>query len=549
MHPSGVLILRQATLPPYREAAIEMLSTWINHLTNVTPDQCLSYFNVFGHPHIWTARGDEHLIFALQGDPLTGQLCEQYDQVLRISNTAAVSDGFIDNLRASGVISLVQCCGWQILDPKTPCNGPVSTATFVPDESRTCLDHTELEYLLQVWSFGSGISALASPRGLQDRPFVFGGQQHGWTDVTEPEMQKAVERLNKNWPEETWTLTAGTISMGPSGQLTDCLELALTRTATHIVRTFANRMRWTLIEPIGQFCPKSLGISCCPPGPLFRVYKCELRATLQHDAAFHFVQQLEQGQVIHLFQQSGLQLHWSETQTGEVQLKVQYESSFSGTHLEDDFLACLFRAYCSESSRQWTITHPGPLVPASIRLVNKCKVNFEMPCTIQVSDLQSLWEMACRWVGRSPEIRWICGARNRTLTCPIVDCIHQGKIMFYHVVRLHGGGRKQDKVVETKTQLASWMALEGIKVEETMRIIETLHSKAGLPQLQHILGIQVADRWNALELLCRKVDEPLPVPHKGPPIPKTKPSKIVSSAPDTPTYRPRAADHFVQPNQ
>ena len=104
--------------------------------------------------------------------------------------------------------------------------------------------------------------------------------------------------------------------------------------------------------------------------------------------------------------------------------------------------------------------------------------------------------------------------------------------MFYHVVRLHGGGHKQDKVVETKTQLASWMALEGIKVDDTMRIIETLHSKAGLPQLQHILGIQVADRWNALELLCRKVDEPLPVPHKGPPIPKTKPSKIVSSAPD-----------------
>ena len=181
-----------------------------------------------------------------------------HDQVLRISNTAAGSDGFIDNLRASGVISLVQCCGWQISDPKTPCNGPVSPVTFVPNKSRTCLDHTELEYLLQVWSFGSGISALASPRGLQDRPFVFGGQQHGWTDVTEPEMQKAVERLNKNWPEETWTLTAGTISMGPSGQLTDSLEPALTRTATHIVRTFANHMRWTLIEPIGQFCPKSL---------------------------------------------------------------------------------------------------------------------------------------------------------------------------------------------------------------------------------------------------------------------------------------------------
>ena len=356
-------------------------------------------------------------------------------------------------------------------------------------------------------------------------------------------MQKAVERLNKNWPEETWTLTAGTISMGPSGQLTDSLEPALTRTATHIVRTFANRMRWTLIEPIGQFCPKSFGISCCPPGPVFRVYKCELRATLQHDAAFHFVQQLEQGQVIHLFQQSGLQLHWSETQTGAVQLKVQYESSCNGTYLEDDFLACLFQAYCSESSRQFTITHPGPLVPASIRLVNKCKVNFETPRAIQVSDLQSLWEMACRWVGRSPEIRWICGARNRTLTCPIGDCIHQGKIMFYHVVRLHGGGHKQDKVVETKTQLASWMALERIKVDDTMRIIETLHSKAGLPQLQHILGIQVADRWNALELLCRKVDEPLPVPHKGPPIPKTKPSKIVSSAPDS----IQAAAIFLRP--
>ena len=135
---------------------------------------------------------------------MTGQLCEQWnfsvhDQVLRISNTATGSDGFIDNLRASGVISLAQCCGWQIIsDLKTPCNGPVSTVTFVPNESRTCLDHTELEYLLQVWSFGSGISALASPRGLQDRPFVFGGQQHGWTDVTEPEMQNAVERLNKN---------------------------------------------------------------------------------------------------------------------------------------------------------------------------------------------------------------------------------------------------------------------------------------------------------------------------------------------------------------
>ena len=262
----------------------------------------------------------------------------------------------------------------------------------MPNVSGTCLDHTELEYLLQVWSFGSGISALASPCGLHDRPFVFGGQQQGWTDATDPEMQKAVARLNKNWPEEIWTLTAGTVSMGPSGQLADRLEPAQTRTATHIVRTFASHKRWTLIEPIGQFSPRSLGISCCPPGPLFQVYKCELRATLQHDAAFYFVQQLAQGQAIHLLQQSGLQLHWSETQTGTVRLKVQYESSCNGIYLEDDFLACLFKAYCSESSRQWTTARPGPLVPASIRMVNTCKVNLEMPRTIQVSGLQSLWE-------------------------------------------------------------------------------------------------------------------------------------------------------------
>ena len=87
------------------------------------------------------------------------------------------------------------------------------------------------------------------------------------------------------------------------------------------------------------------------------------------------------------------------------------------------------------------------------------------------------------------------------------------------------------------------MVITVFKVDGTMRIIETLHSKAGLPQLQHILGIQVADRWNALELLCRKVDELLPVPHKGPPIPKTKPSKIVSSAPDS----IQAAAIFLRP--
>ena len=316
-----------------------------------------------------------------------------------------------------------------------------------------------------------------------------------------------------------------------------------TRTATHIVRTVVSQMRWTLIEPIGQFESSLLGISCCPPGPLFQAHKAELRATLQHDAAFHFVQQLEQGQAIHLLQKFGLQLYWSEAQTGTVRLKVQHASTRNGADLSNDFLACLFQAYCSESARRWASSHAGPLVPVSIRMVNKCKVNFAAPHTIFVADLQSLWEMSCRWVGQSPEIRWICGARSRTQICPLSECIHQGKITFFQVMRLHGGGHKQDKVVETKTQLASWMALEGIKVDDTMRLIETLHSKAGLPQLQHLLGVNAADRWNTFKSLCRKIDEPIPVPHKGPPIPKLKPSKIVSSAPDT----IQAAAVFLRP--
>ena len=174
-----------------------MLSTWINHLASPTQDQYLYYFNVLGHPFIWTAQGNEHLVFALQCNPSTGQMCEQWnfsvhDQVLQISNAATSSDGFFDNLRVSGVISLVQCCGWQMSDLQTPCDGSVSAVTFVPNESRTCLDHIELEYLLQVWSFGSGISALASPRGLHDRPFVFGGQQQGGQM---PQTQKCRKQL------------------------------------------------------------------------------------------------------------------------------------------------------------------------------------------------------------------------------------------------------------------------------------------------------------------------------------------------------------------
>ena len=128
MHPSGILILQHATLTA-------MLSTWLNRLAIPTLDQCLYCFNVLGHPLIWTAQGNEHLVFALRCNPSTGQTCEQWnfsvhDQVLQISNTATSSDGFLDNLRASGVISLVQCCGWQMSDLQTPCNGSVSAVTI-----------------------------------------------------------------------------------------------------------------------------------------------------------------------------------------------------------------------------------------------------------------------------------------------------------------------------------------------------------------------------------------------------------------------------------